>query len=587
MAGNSQPLFSEAELRDLLTREESQFLEFKSLWDLSGDVRRTVDRRQVRDVIAEYVAAFANADGGTLVLGVEDDGGISGHGYPVDVIEEFLAVPERRLRPDVRCQTQRMVLDGGEVIVIQVPISVEAIMVDGNGFPYRIGDRVLREPQEVINARKEAYRRVGFEQRIRADATVDDLDLDLVRSFFGPSVFAGRTPLEILLRLGLVLLRAGGHGITNAALLLFGKDPILRWHPRAGVRLFRVTGTERTHGEERNVVQLARIDPPIARALPEAYRQAREHVQRSERLHGLFFKEMPEYPEPAWQEAVINAIAHRDYEDQGREIEIWFFDDRMEVRSPGSLVPPVTLELLKSRTPVHASRNPLMVRALAEAGFMRDEGEGIARMHMAMETSLHRPPNFAIEAGSFVVTLHNQPIFEGVSEEWRALVARLPLSLGQRRLLLANPGGFTNRDFQDLNRVSRDVAYREIQGLVSLGLALPSTSGGRGATYRVLRDVIENATGDFEKYKNAFNAFPKNQTDESGQWLESRLPRLRAFLDKQLEIKNSDYRQLFEIERVMAVRELRQLVDGGYLKRVGEKAGARYVPGPALQGVEP
>lgn len=86
-------LFTEAELRALLQREEGQVLDFKSLWDKATSPPRVVDRRAVRDWIAEYVAAFANADGGTLVLGVDDDGAPSGHGYPEEAIVEFQAVP--------------------------------------------------------------------------------------------------------------------------------------------------------------------------------------------------------------------------------------------------------------------------------------------------------------------------------------------------------------------------------------------------------------------------------------------------------------------------------------------------------------
>src|SRR6266542_2080941 len=89
---------SESDLRALLTREEGQFLEFKSLWDLSGGTRRPIERRLIRDVIAENVAAFANAEGGALVLGVDDDGTPSGHGYPPDEVEKFRQVPLNRLR---------------------------------------------------------------------------------------------------------------------------------------------------------------------------------------------------------------------------------------------------------------------------------------------------------------------------------------------------------------------------------------------------------------------------------------------------------------------------------------------------------
>lgn len=75
---------------------------------------QVLKRRAVRDSIAECVAAFANAEGGALLLGVEDDGTPSGHGYPEDAIDEFFSVAKRRLRPPVDVRTQRIWIDGKE-----------------------------------------------------------------------------------------------------------------------------------------------------------------------------------------------------------------------------------------------------------------------------------------------------------------------------------------------------------------------------------------------------------------------------------------------------------------------------------------
>ena len=99
-------------------------------------------------------------------------------------------MPRKRLRPPVSCRSSRLSIAGIEVLVFSVPIAPEAIMIGGNGFPYRVGDHVTREPQEVINERKQVYRRVGYEQRFRADATLDDLDLELAREFLA------RTPVS-------------------------------------------------------------------------------------------------------------------------------------------------------------------------------------------------------------------------------------------------------------------------------------------------------------------------------------------------------------------------------------------------------
>ena len=93
------PLFTASELRDLVSRDEGQFLDFKSTWNRSGDIPKQVKRRAVRDAIAETVAAFASADGGLLLVGIEDDGSPTGHDYPDEVIEDFVSVPRRRLRP--------------------------------------------------------------------------------------------------------------------------------------------------------------------------------------------------------------------------------------------------------------------------------------------------------------------------------------------------------------------------------------------------------------------------------------------------------------------------------------------------------
>lgn len=552
-------LYTETELRRLLAQEEGQFLEFKSLWHLDDDKPKLLDRRTVRDWIAEYVAAFANADGGTILPGVDDDGTPSGHAYPEDAVQEFLAVPERRLRPPVKAHTQHVSIDAKQVLVIQVHMHPEAIMVDGNGFPYRVDDEVIREPQEVINARKQAYRRVGYEQRVRPEASVDDIDLELARSFLSRSVQADRPVEELLEMYGLILPKAGGTAITNAAILLFGKQPLVRRHPRAGIRFFRVEGTKREHGARRNVQQLPRLELPLAALLPEAYRTASSYIRKSEKLHNLFFKEMPEYPAFAWQEALINAIAHRDYNDQGREVEVWFFDDRMEVSSPGELVAPVTLSLLQRRKRIHASRNPLIVRVLADAGIMREEGEGIPRIYEEMEESFLKHPEFHVEQSLFSVTLRNQPIFEGPSSEWKGIVEKLGLTSTQKRVLLGHPDGFSNEDYRKLSGLDRDHAYREIQDLIAMGILISSGAAGRGAVY-----------------------YPSPNLLETRAWLEGRVAKLQSYLTTHERIGNMEYRQLFTITRYAAKRELKRLTDEGFLILVGEKRGAHYISGPPL-----
>lgn len=555
------PIPTPDEVRTVLSRGEGQFVEFKSAWDRGSTPRRPLGRRALRDKIADAVAAFANAGGGLLLVGVEDDGTVTGHGYPDPVVDDLFAVPRRRLIPSVACRTERLALECHEILAFQVPIAPEAVMIKGNGFPYRVGSHVIREPQETINQQKQAYRRVGYEPRFRPEATVDDLDLALAESFLKDTPVGERPVIEALDYYGLLEMDARDWRVTNAALLLFARRPALRWHPRAGLRVFRVSGTEIKYGRRRNVTQIGRADPPLASAIHEIRELARHQVGRTERLAGLHFRDVPEYPDFAWQEALVNAVAHRDYEVRSRETEIWFFEDRLEVSSPGELLPPVTVETLREGRRAHVTRNPMLVRVLADAEIMRDEGEGVARVFREMEDSFLPDPGMTSESGLFTITLFNEPDWQVHGPGWQHLVAWLRVTNDQERILLLRPRGFTERDYERLNRVSPDEAAMRIGNLIERGIVTTVHSP-------------ESSTPRFAVQPDQY---------EYRLFLNDRILKLREHFQRKNWIKNADYREIFDVDRRKATRELRQLAEVfGLLQMEGARRGAHYRPTSAL-----
>ena len=548
------PFLSDSELRTILSRGEGQFVEFKSAWDRGSSPPKRLRRRALRDKIADVVASFANADGGLLLVGVDNDGTPTGHGYSEHDVAAFFQVPRRRLNPATDCRTASLGLDGHAILAFQVPIAPEAVMIGGNGFPYRSGTRIVREPQEVINERKQTYRRVGYEQRFCPDATVDHLDLDLAESFLRETPVGGRPVLDSLQYYGLVESDGRDWRVTNAGLLLFARRPALRWHPRAGLRVFRVAGTRVEYGRRRNVKQVGRADPPLARAIVEVRESAQSQVRVSERLRGLFFEDIPEYPEFAWQEALVNAVAHRDYEVTGRETEVWFFEDRLEVSSPGELLLPVTVEALRDGRHAHVTRNPMLVRVLADAEIMRDEGEGVARVFREMAASLLREPEIESSGGLFRMTLFNGPVSGAMRPGWSHLLGTLPISDGQRRMLLTRSTGFTARDYQKVNGTGEDEAVRRLRDLCEKGIA-------------------ERRPGAVVS-PPSFSVVPALEAD--ARFLETRIPRLRDYFIRKPVLKNADYRALFKIDRHSALRELRRLVTLDVLVDRGTGRGTRY-----------
>jgi ATP-dependent DNA helicase RecG len=544
-------------MRDLsrfLSQPEGQYFEHKSLWHGPSGSKQTRDRREVRDEIAECVAAFANADGGTVVLGVEDDGRSTGHGYPADAIDQMLQVPSQRLKP-TQPDGERVEWQGHELLLFEVPSAEQAVMVNGDGFPRRVHDAVIQESEEVINAIKQRGRLESPELDVATVLGLDALDLERLAAAQQGAGLAHLSAADYLRARRFADDRAGQLVLRKGALLLFARHAANIDHPNAGVRIFRVNGTERQTGARHNVQELPRVEGAIPAVIERAYEAIGAVLRRSARLHDLFFREMPEYPTFAWQEALVNAVAHRDYRITGQCVEVWLFDDRMEVVSPGRLPPEVDLDRLRLREPIHCSRNPRITRVLAELALMREQGEGIPRMFEEMEQSWLKLPELSADEHRFKVVLHNEPILQAPDAEWVRHVQALPVSHRQRRVLVAHPvGSFANSDYQALNQVDRDVAYRDLKELVELGLITEPAKPGRAARYQVVR-----------------GGAPVPVTPQRV---------LGARMAERGSIQNTDYREAFGVGRREATAALNQLVDDGVVVRVGERRGTRYQPGP-------
>ena len=208
--------------------------------------------------------------------------------------------------------------------------------------------------------------------------------------------------------------------LRQAAELLFarlGPD-----HPNAGVRVFRVVGTERRLGATHNVEERPRIEGTLPEVWQEAVSVIGGLMRQPSRLVGNRFQAVSEYPRFSWQEALLNAIAHRDYSVQGNGIEVWLFDDRMEVVSPGGLLPELNLQELLSRKRVHCSRNPRLMRTLVDLGLTRDQGEGIPRMFAEMEDAFLPAPRIEPTSRNLTVVLGNTTT---LTEADRTFVERL------------------------------------------------------------------------------------------------------------------------------------------------------------------
>ena len=551
------------ELLRWTTTKEGQFFERKSAQH--SDPGNTKPRR-IADVamdVAETLAAMANADGGELIVGIEDDGGVTGVRQPEDRLSVILSAPRSKnyVNPPLPVRSRELrTADGHRLFHFEVDWSPDVHQLAGSRYLLRVNDNNSPFPADQIAALKAAKMQGLWERSYPPGASLADLDMDLVASL-APAAWVGRDPADVLRDRGLLAGRNGHSVPSNAALLLFAKSPA-RWHPRCGIDFVRWQGDERKQGAEFNAVKRFPLDGPLSTLIRKAYDAILPILPERTNLQDLLFNEKLVYPVFAWQEAIVNAVAHRDYGIQGASIEVWLFDDRLEIRSPGLPPAPVTIDALARREHIHVSRNPYIVRTLVELGYMREAGEGIPRIFDEMERAGFYPPALSIVGGmSFQVTLRNQPLYDQATLKWLHRYDALELTLDQKRVLAsahAHMDQFTSRDVQGL--LDKDIygASNLIKDLIRKGAVRSPAKGSR--VYQVIEPLAVHADTPAD------------------------LAQLLHLLNKRGHIRNQDLRKELHLTRITATRKLQDWVASGWLlaPKASRGIGALYPPGPKL-----
>ncbi len=445
--------------RQIIQAGESQFVEFK---------RVAVAPKH----LAESLVAFANADGGTALIGVEDDGSISGITGCENHIDELLRAPYVHCVPPVEAQSLTFAIESKTILALHVACSTQVHETIRKTVYLRVGRKNQRLGVNDILRLAYAKGQASYEVQAIEEASLDDLDQALVAEYCTRIGSTGE-PCDVFYSRDLLVRREGRFVPTLACLLLFAQKP-QRYLPRCGIDFLKFEGTRQLVGQELNIVKREIIERPLPQLIQRAIEVVGMHVREYSRLgpDGLFLT-APEYPPFAWQEAVVNAVAHRDYSITGKAIQVRMFDDRLEVESPGRLPGHVRLDNLVQE---RFSRNPHIVRALIEFGYMKDIGEGIDRMIIEMERLGLPSPEFSEPDYSFTVVLKNALVKPTVEP---AISAEDML-----RRYLREYGWITNRDYRQLIGVDRQTAWRQLSRLVERG-ELVREGTGRYTRYRL------------------------------------------------------------------------------------------------------
>jgi len=406
----SEVLVLKERIRNSIFVGESDFREFKSALEGRPGYKKPRLVKKICEDIAEGLVAFANTDGGELIVGVEDDISITGVPHSNEEIETMLnAVSSHVLHGQELPMVYRLKIemDGKILLFFQVDKGTSEIyqLPDGR-VVIRKDKRTVPERIKTMQFERQEIRSREYDRQFIDGAHLGDLDVALIQSL-ADQYIKGITVERYLQQLGLADYTIGGLRLRRAVLLLFAKD-IQRWHPRSQVRVVRVNGTELLSGEKYNVISDEFVQGNINELIFKAWDMLRPYLA----YKTVFgedgrFEQKYIYPEDACKEAILNAMAHRDYSNSNG-IEVHLFDDRMEIKSPGALLSTLTIADLEALDNRHESRNVKIAYVLKVSKMMREMGEGMKRIFTLMEQHGLRRPVLYSNTVWFTVTLFNK-----------------------------------------------------------------------------------------------------------------------------------------------------------------------------------
>lgn len=550
------------DLGKVIRQGESLMVEFKS-----------EEKAQLsdRDLVAAVVC-LANGQGGHLVVGVRNDGRITGarprHGQGTDPLRIQSLIAGRTV-PPVTVRAQLLTLDGKQVLVIEVPRADRPVQT-ANGTSLRrtlLGDGspgCVPYYFHELASREAALQRLDYSALPVAQASWDDLDplqferfRQITQQFRGDGALLELSNLDLAKALGLLETNTERPMPTVAGLLLLGREQALQHHLPAHEVAFQVL-----RGTEVAVNDFYRR--PLLEVVEILLQRFDARNEEQEIQVGMFRLPIPDYARRSFREAVNNALIHRDYTRLGT-VHVQWHADRIEVNNPGGFVEGVRLDNLLVTPP--RPRNPRLADAFKRCGLVERTGRGIDIIFEGQLRYGRSAPDYARSTESSVTVVlpggpANLDFVRVVVEEERA---GRPLSLDalmilnylerERHIDLATAARLTQRGDAETRAT--------LEELVEAGLVEPRGEK-KGRTYH-LSAAVYRRMGKPEAYVRARGFEPIQQEQMVLQ-----------YVDSHGRISRRETADLCRTSPYQATRLLNRLVASGQLGRRGQGRTTYY-----------
>ena len=259
------------------------------------------------------------------------------------------------------------------------------------GTYIRLGSTNRKADIDTIEELRRRKMNIGFDEIEVLEASIEDLAIENIELYLEKREKARDIPraspdTEFLKKIKAVRQQNGTVHPTVAGILLFSNQPE-NYIPGAVIKCARFKGNEMDEFIDQRI-----ITGSLFTQAEETIAFFKKNIRRSAKIEGLYRTEEYEYPEKAIREALVNAICHRDYSRRGADIKFAIFDNRIEITSPGGLLPNVSIEDLG--TGVSELRNKVIGKILNESGLIEGYGTGVLRIRKYIQEKGLTQPEF-------------------------------------------------------------------------------------------------------------------------------------------------------------------------------------------------
>jgi len=355
-------------------------------------------------VFAKLMSGFANTQGGMIIIGVNANKKIIGLTEDADKLQQKISVAAQTVAPPLIPDIQVHNIEGKEVIAVVIQKVIDSTFHTFQGAIYvKVGSTLKKiEGNQLVDFLRS--KQILCFDEISSDATLDDLDVEKIKEYLqtrNQEDFLKQNSVKNFLLSSKLAIRNGNIKIKNATALFFAKEPE-KFFPQIEINLALFDGVEPVKIISHQLIQSDPVSS-IEKSLSFVKKNLSKSIQITDKARR---QEKYEYPLNVIREAIVNAVAHRDYFSKD-SIQIYLFNNRIEITSPGSLPTDMPRELFGT---LSVRRNPIIYRLLRDYGYVEGLGSGIPRMINAMRSYGLRDPEFGIYKRFFRIVLYNKQL---------------------------------------------------------------------------------------------------------------------------------------------------------------------------------